>query len=55
MPRVFRTATSVLVWLGEGNPAAELGLVNLFGLAMCRQTDGTDRDDSKEAFANIFG
>ena len=55
MPRVFRTATSVLVWLGEGNPAAELSLVNLFGLAMCRQTDGTDRDDSKEAFANIFG
>jgi hypothetical protein len=50
MRKVFEAATSVLAWLGEGDPVAELGLVNIFGLLMCRQCNVTDRDSKSDAF-----
>ena len=36
MRKVFEAATSVLAWLGEGDPVARRGLVNIFFLLMCR-------------------
>ena len=48
MPRMYQAAKTVLVWLGEGDPIAELGLVNLFGLAKCRQARVTDRRNSDD-------
>jgi hypothetical protein len=50
MRKVYEAATSVLIWLGEGDPVAEAGLVDLFGLAMCRQAGVTDRDPALDAF-----
>jgi hypothetical protein len=43
MRNVYKAATLVLVWLGEGDTVAEMGFVNLFGLVMCRQTYMADR------------
>jgi len=50
MRKVYRAAASVMIWLGEGDPVAETGLVNLFGLAMCRQAGNAERDHSLDAF-----
>jgi hypothetical protein len=50
MRKVYEAATSVLIWLGEGDPVAEAGLVNFFGIAMCRQAGVTDRDPALDAF-----
>jgi hypothetical protein len=50
MRRIYEDATSVLVWLGEGDPIAEMGLVNLVGIAMFRQANDADRDFELDAF-----
>jgi hypothetical protein len=50
MQNVYEAAASIIVWLGEGDPAAELGLVNLFGLAKYRQCNAADRDHETDAF-----
>jgi hypothetical protein len=50
MQNVYEAAASIIVWLGEGDPAAELGLVNLFGLAKYRQCNVADRDHETDAF-----
>jgi hypothetical protein len=50
MRKVFEAATSVLAWLGEGDPVAELGLVNLFCLLMCRQCNAADGEGKFDAF-----
>jgi hypothetical protein len=42
MQRVFESAASVLIWLGEGDAIAESGLLNLLGLAMYQQVMVTD-------------
>jgi hypothetical protein len=50
MQTVYEAAGSVLVWLGEGDPVAEMGLANLFGRAMYQQCNVADRDDETDAF-----
>jgi hypothetical protein len=51
MRRVYESAESVLVWLGESDPVAEMGLVNLFGVAMCRQANDLNLGSSKDSSA----
>jgi hypothetical protein len=50
MHTVYEAARSVLVWLSEGDPVAEMGLANLFGRAMYQQCNVADRDDETDAF-----
>jgi hypothetical protein len=50
MRTVYEAATSVLIWLGEGDPLAEIGLVNLFDHAMHRQAKVASRNQTLDAF-----
>ena len=50
MKRVYEAATSVLIWLGEGDLAAETGLVNLFGLATLQQATVTNPKQALDVF-----
>lgn len=50
MQRIYQSASSVLIWLGEDDASAELGLANLIGLAMCRQISVIGRDHALDAF-----
>jgi hypothetical protein len=47
MRRVYESAKSVRMWLGDSDPIAEMGLVNLFGVAMCRQANRLNRSRSE--------